>query len=240
MKRESAWRAMLSVLFPPLCVACGTHLAREGDTLCAACLAHIPRLGWRCCPHCGARTVSEVPACHPKTPYTLIAATSYASPHAQALVKALKYGGITGAASALALITAAAACGTLEYELFRRNDWLMVPIPLHPKRERERGFNQSALFAEALRHYEPLRHIALADTLRRIRNTGTQTERPDYKARRTNVAGCFAVAEQEAIRDKNVLLIDDVTTSGATLEEAARVLKRAGARRVTALVFAKA
>ena len=220
-----AWAKFFAFLFPLRCVACNAHLP-EGGTLCVDCLARIPLHG---------RSVQM-----PHASYTLIAATSYASPEAQMLVKALKYEGVADAASMLALVTAAAARNTLEQELLTREKWVMAPIPLHPKRERERGFNQGMRFAKALRYHEPLLHIPLVRVLSRIRYTDTQTEKPDYKARKANVAGCFEVAEPAEVRGKNVLLIDDVTTSGATLEEAARVLKRAGAHRITALVFAKA
>ncbi|MDP2598502.1 MAG: phosphoribosyltransferase family protein [Candidatus Liptonbacteria bacterium] len=230
---HSWWHVALEALFPTLCVACGVVLDVGDETLCALCISQIPRLGLRL--H------------NPKLPYTLIATTSYGTPKVQALIKALKYDGVKKAASTLALITTAAARDTLEHEFLtpaspagRHTDWLMVPIPLHPKRERERGFNQSTLFAEALQHHEPFRYIPLVHALSRTRYTATQTEKPDYKARKVNVAGCFEVMRPEEVRGKNVLLIEDVTTSGATLEEAARVLKHAGARRITALVFAKA
>ncbi|MBI2278646.1 MAG: ComF family protein [Candidatus Brennerbacteria bacterium] len=240
-------RALLDILFPPLCVACGTHLADERETVCANCLARIPRFGWRLCPVCDARipdgqmeTVGETPACHPDARYTLIAVTSYATPETQALVKALKYEGMRRVALTLALLTVVATRDTLGRAPIAGAPWRIVPVPLHAKRERERGFNQSALFAEALQHHEPFRNATVIHALRRTRHTETQTEKPDYHARRANVAGCFEIADTGAIRGSNILLIDDVTTSGATLEEAARVLKSAGAKNIIALVFARA
>lgn len=201
-------------------------MKNDGDALCAECLRHIPLHG-RAIPF-------------PRADYTLIAATSYVSSEAQALVKALKYDSVRDAASTMALITAAAARDTLERELLTREEWVMAPIPLYPSRERKRGWNQSALFAEALRHHEFLRRVPIVHALFRTRHTDTQTEKLDHKARRANVENCFVVAAPDAVRGKNILLIDDVTTSGATLEEAAHALKRAGAHCITALVFAKA
>lgn len=241
------WRVIWEALFPPLCAACGMFLDKNEGAVCTSCLSRIPCLGWVSCPHCGARIAPGAPRCHPEALYALIAATSYSSPEAQRMVKALKYDGMEHLASTLALFIAATAASSLEHELLtpaspagRRDDWVMVPIPLHPKRERERGFNQSALLAEALSHHRPFIAFPVTGALLRIRNTGTQTERPDYRARRTNVSGCFAVSDDAAIYGKNVLLIDDVSTSGATLEEAAHVLKRAGAGCIVGLVFAKA
>ncbi|MDP3975140.1 MAG: hypothetical protein Q8P88_02560, partial [Candidatus Jorgensenbacteria bacterium] len=108
----------------------------------------------------------------------------------QSLIKWINYDGVRKVADTLALFTAATARDVLEEELLTREPWIMVPIPLHPRRERERGFNQSALFAEALAHHEPLRGTVLVHALRRTRHTNTQTEKPDYQARRINVADC--------------------------------------------------
>lgn len=233
-------RIALNALFPPLCVACGQHLAHAHDIMCAACLARVPRYEALLCSECGARTLSTIPPCHPEVPYTLVAVTSYASPEARALVKALKYEGIRGAADTLALITAAATHDIFAQECSVKNGWCVVPIPLHAKRERERGFNQSMLFAESLSHHRPFAGLPIVNALRRVRHTDTQTEKPDYKARAMNVSGCFEATHHAIVRGKNVLLMDDVTTSGATLNEAARTLKHAGAKRIIALVFAKA
>ncbi len=220
-------RFVQSILFPPRCLSCAFLIPPEPNAaICAKCLSHIPIHGIR------------VAAPHAK--YTLIAATSYASKEAQTLVKALKYEGISAAASAMALVIMAAARETLEQELLTRNGWVMVPIPLHKKREWKRGFNQSMLIAEALSHHDPLRPIPIVSALTRARHTDTQTEKPDYKTRRANVENCFEAASLNAISGKKILLIDDVATSGATLEEAARALKCAGAHHITALVFAKA
>jgi len=237
---EKLWNMLRAVLAPDRCVSCGERDGGERAVLCAACLARVPLFGWISCPQCGARAVSLEPACHPDASYALIAATSYAAPEAQTLVKELKYGGVHRAADMMALIAAAAARPALEHALGAGPDWIMTAIPLHPRRERERGFNQSVRFAEALRRHEPLRRIPPIHALARTRNTDTQTGKPDRAARRANVAGCFVAAAPDAIRGKNVLLVDDVTTSGATLEEAARVLKHAGAKNIVGLVFAKA
>lgn len=140
----------------------------------------------------------------------------------------------------MALLAAAAVYNTFEEIFLTRKDWIMVPVPLHAKRERERGFNQSALFSAALARHTPFRDIPIAPALWRMRHTETQTERPDYAARRENVKNCFAVPDPATVRGKKILLIDDVATSGATFDEATRVFKAAGAAHIAALVFAKA
>jgi ComF family protein len=113
----------------------------------------------------------------------------------------------------------------------------ILPIPLHSRRERKRGFNQAELIAEEVAH---LAHIPLIpEVLVRIRSTKPQTDLPPEK-RRQNVAGAFALRFAEPILGKTLLLIDDVYTTGNTVNEASRVLKEGGASRVCVLTFARA
>lgn len=113
---------------------------------------------------------------------------------------------------------------------------LLVPVPLHRVRLRERGFNQSALLAEAVRPAFP--RAGLSADLKRIRPTRTQS-RLAGKERRDNVRGAFAV-QGDAMQGRAILLIDDVVTSGGTVEECGRALRRAGAVRVDVLAVALA
>ena len=113
-----------------------------------------------------------------------------------------------------------------------------VAVPLHARRQRERGFNQAAELAAQL-------GLPVVDALRRTRATAPQTELPAGQRRR-NVRGAFAPARRIGFRPEgadvggaSVLLVDDVTTTGATLEACARVLRRAGAREVRALTLAR-
>ena len=112
---------------------------------------------------------------------------------------------------------------------------VIVPVPLHPARERERGFNQSALLAELLSD-----RIALPSkpALERIRYTTTQTAF-DRAERMQNLHGAFRLRKKADVRDLRVLLIDDVLTTGSTLSECARVLRRAGASCVYAATAAR-
>jgi ComF family protein len=116
----------------------------------------------------------------------------------------------------------------------------MIPIPLHPKKERERGFNQSLLIAEALRDFLSGSPPLISQILVRVKNTKAQAEIKDSDKRKENVRSCFAVKNPSEIKGKNIILIDDVFTSGATANEAVRTLKTAGARRILVLVLAKA
>jgi len=121
---------------------------------------------------------------------------------------------------------------------------LLVPVPLHPLRERERGFNQAAaltlgLSLELARRAEAPPARVETRCLRRIRATVPQTGLSPA-ARQENVRGVFVVASLELVRGREVILVDDVMTTGATLSACAGALKRAGAQRVLAMTLARA
>jgi ComF family protein len=113
---------------------------------------------------------------------------------------------------------------------------LVMPVPLHPKRLRERGFNQSLLLAD--RVAETLDADLDFSSLKRIRYTKPQTGLGS-KERKRNVRKAFGVSSREAVKGREVLLVDDVATTGSTLNECARTLKRAGCRQVFCLVLAR-
>lgn len=120
---------------------------------------------------------------------------------------------------------------------FNFDDYLILPIPLHSKRQRERGFNQSELIASTLA--TQLHLPMLTDTLEKIKQTKPQAETKNIQERRANLAGCFRVTKPELVLRKNIILVDDVCTSGATLIEATNVLKQAGGRNIIGFVIAQ-
>lgn len=155
-----------------------------------------------------------------------MAAVAYRFP-ADALIQACKYGGDLIAARALGELLADAVGGEPAPDL-------IVPMPLHPNRLRERGFNQALEIARpvASRTGAPLS----ANACERVTDTPPQASLP-WKEREKNIRGAFACAAD--LSGKRIALVDDVMTTGHTLNEAARILRRAGAARVECWVVAR-
>lgn len=229
---EGAWQFALDLLFPKICVSCKS----EGAFLCSPCKTQI-RVRTPSCLQCHARSTSgkTCTACRNKTGITrFFAPFSYRDAIPRELVHRYKYGRIKELAEALAEPLIA----MLHASNFRpRGDMIIVPIPLHSRRKRERGFNQSELLA---RHLGDTFELPVATTcLNRVKNTMPQISLENDKERGENISGAFSVADPASIGKKTVLLVDDVVTSGATLKEAAFVLRKAGARSVWGLAIAR-
>jgi len=158
---------------------------------------------------------------------TVCAVGIHAGPLREA-VHALKYNGRHGIAATLARMLAPRVA-----PLLHESD-LLVPVPLHPARERERGYNQAAILASELAYLMPLQLVPAA--LRRTKATRTQTElSPDERA--ANVRGAFT-ARTDLVAGQRVWVLDDVYTTGATLRACARELRAQGAREVRGAVVA--
>jgi ComF family protein len=162
------------------------------------------------------------------------AATSYENPAIQSLVQALKFRRVKRAAHPLAgiLIEYIASLGIIF------DNSLVIPVPLSKPRLKGRGFNQAELIACPIAQAYGL--TLNTGELIRARHAKPQSEMRNVAERRENIRGAFAVTPSTVIRGKKIVLIDDVTTSGATFLEAARALKAAGAGRIIALAVAKA
>ncbi len=222
-------RAALDLLFPRWCLGCG----KEGDFICGDCRRGLPEIALPVCPRCG-RPLVENDACHdwPDTPDGI---DGIRSPFVfggviRRAVHELKYRNLRALAPFLA---------GLLYEYLVANPVpadILVPVPLHTKRLRERGYNQSALLAGELGRRCGL-PVAPNGLLRR-HYAGPQARSAGISERQKNVTGAF-ICPDGRFRGKQVLLIDDVSTSGATLNACAGALKDAGAAQVWGLTLAR-
>jgi len=219
----------LNLIFPQYCLGCG----KEGSFFCSSCLRSLPGIVPPICPRCGRPRSSGIlcPGCVSwaakidgiRSPFKFDGVMRQA-------IHQLKYRNLRALAAPLArllrdyLITNPVPAD------------ILVPVPLHPKRLRERGYNQSRLLAQELGKLINL--PVVADCLIRQRHAPPQARTSSVEERRQNIADAFACRDQ-ILKDRQVLLIDDVATSGATLDACAAALKASGATSVWGLVMAR-
>jgi ComF family protein len=233
--------ALTELLFPTLCLSCGEVLSeRREHPFCPECHAGIRFITAPLCPVCGIPyPVEEGPDhvcgdCLLKK--THIGSARSLGVHESVLLDAIhafKYGGNLTLGERLGRLMA-----QHDYPAFRIQDYsLIIPVPLHPRKLRQRGFNQSVVLAREISR----RHGVAMDfrALRRIVDTASQTGLKK-KERRSNIRKAFSITGPERIRGQNILLVDDVYTTGSTLGECARTLLKAGAEAVGALTLARA
>lgn len=220
------WQA-LDWIFPPSCAGCG----RMGVRWCEDCQAQITRLVEPVCPACGEPAQGLCLKCLANPPtYSALRSFGYFQGPLREAVHRLKYKSDIGLGEPLSnhLI-----------ELYNEFKWeidIIAPVPLSNRRQRERGYNQSGLLGRPLayainRSYQP-------GVLMRTRETRSQVGLSAAE-RRQNVGGAFT-ARANQVRGKSILLIDDVTTTGATMSACAQALCQAGASAVYGLTLARA
>ncbi|MDF1516061.1 MAG: ComF family protein, partial [Anaerolineae bacterium] len=224
------YRWLLDLCLPPCCVVCG----KVETWLCERCVSQIPFLGTHICPRCGrpwaAKGVCHICLAMPMTIAPIRSAHLYEGPIRDA-IHALKFRGATPLSTLLAQQMAQA------WRNYHLHSDVLIPVPLHPKREAQRGYNQSVLLAKVLG--QVLNVPVVQDELERKRDTASQTHL-NREERLKNVAGAFACKTKNRFTGMQITLIDDVTTTGATLQASARALMAYGADKVGALTLARA
>jgi len=213
----TAARDVAAFALPQRCPCCGGP-GEAATLLCAPCLAAVPPFGAPLCARCLARGAAG-DGCDAHPAFRVWAGRVYDEAMA-AVVHALKFEGRPRLATALAGVLASALPPAVRPDL-------VVAVPLDPARRRERGYNQAACLGRALA--ERLDTVYLDDALVRVRATRPQA-RLDPAARRHNVRGAFRACGAGRLRGREVVVVDDVITTGATLEACLAVLADAGAR----------
>ena len=219
----------LDFLFPPHCVGCG----KEGGFLCDSCKESLVYISAPLCSKCG-RPLSSGNYC-PSCVRWPIQIDGIRSPLqfdgvVREMVHDFKYRNLRVLALLLAQFLKAFLCvNELPAEV-------LIPVPLHPHRLRERGYNQSVLITRELGALVNL--PVLERSLVRLKDTPAQARTANVKVRRDNVAGAFTCLDRK-LKDKQVLLIDDVCTTGATLDSSANALRKVGVASIWGLTVAR-
>lgn len=228
------------IIFPPRCLGCADILhPHRGQLFCPACKEKVKFITGSLCPVCGT-TFSDSPAAshlcgncmENKTYFSCArAVVSYETIILDAIHQ-FKYGNNISVGARLASFMADFSFPDVDFTGYS----LIIPVPLHIKRLRQRGFNQSLILARALaKKWQIPVNFSL---LKRHKFTETQTGL--HKAERNkNIKGAFEVGDKKIIAGKNVILVDDVYTTGATINECARILTKAGAKKVAVLTLAR-
>lgn len=213
----STFRHFIDIVFPEECAGCGEH----GDILCENCISYIPK--------------AEQPV------HSFITAIfNYRNPTIRKVIWKLKYKNARVVAKYFGEKLYEEILGEIGDNLYilKNEVFLLVPIPLHKKRFRERGYNQSELLAREIIKYDAGKIFQLAPkALLRTRATNAQAKSQKRAARFENLRGAFST-DTATVCGKNIIIIDDVTTTGATFLEARKTLLHAGASTVRAYAVA--
>jgi len=220
----------LNLFFPATCVACGNDLYRNEETLCTRCLSDLPFTGFQ---HERNNQVEKL--FWGRVEVENAAAMFYfrKGNRSQKLLHQLKYKSNKELGQMLGRMWG----HRLNESVFNRVD-VIIPIPLHWKRERKRGYNQSAMIARGM-SLAMQRPVAL-HAAKRVVETSTQTRKSRYE-RWNNVRNIFQIDNPESLQGKHVLLVDDVITTGATLEAlACEVLEKCPGAKISVAALAYA
>jgi len=225
-------KIILDGLFPIRCLGCG----KFDEWICTDCHSTLPILTQQHCPICKKHvTINGIvcPKCHETTKDSFDGVFVASYYHDKLLKKSIhyyKYRFVRNLSEPLSLLLAQA----LQNSTLSAPD-IIIPVPLHKRRHRWRGFNQANDLALALN----LQISVITDILVRVRYTVPQVRMKNKNKRQENLNNAFALKDSSQIIGKDILLIDDVMTTGVTLTECARVLKSAGAKTVFCLVLAR-
>ncbi|HYL13995.1 MAG TPA: ComF family protein [Terriglobales bacterium] len=243
--------SLFATLFPSDCRLCGSPLTKISRLpVCEDCLSELRPLEGSICAICGERLAGPFRVVDPQNEPRCALCRQMEPAFAKAAAYGSYEGGLRDPIHLLKyerVRPAANVLGRMLAEVieklapgFDKKDLVLVPIPLHSSKLRQRGFNQSELIARAALKLKPAGRewVLRPEILERCRSTASQTGLTHHQ-RRENVRGAFVVRHPEEVASREVLLIDDVLTTGTTASECARVLRRAGATRVWVATVAR-
>ena len=229
--------AIHDLLFPPLCVACSRRLDHSRPPLlCNDCQKILHFIASPICPCCGIPYTTGADhlcsACLRNTfDFDLARALLLYQPPIDAIILGLKFGGELSGLRTLGTLLAQSGC----LRAFSPPDYI-IPVPLHAARIRERGFNQATLIARSC--FPQWQDKLRLDLLIRKRQTTPQTQLSGQE-RRNNLNQAFSLNPHGQISGKTLLVVDDVLTTGSTVNTCARLLRRAGAKRIEVFTLAR-
>ncbi len=233
-KLSKIFNIILDILFPRFCLSC----RKEGDWICSNCLSTIDILEYEYCPFCMQR-VSEQDICikhQNKNLDKLFFAVSYKNFLIKKAIKKFKYPPFLRELTPYFCYLIISHFLLIKNKTILENNVLLIPVPISSFKKRWRGYNQSEEIAKQLS--TSLKVPILINNLIKIKKTRPQSNLSRIE-RMENIKNVFKVKNALEIQDKRIFLVDDVFTTGATMEECARVLKNAGAKNVFGVVIAR-
>jgi len=237
-------KIIIDTIFPIKCISCNT----EGFWICSRCQLKIATRDEHVCGICEKTITPDGRTCQACKKHTgfsknriaildgFIDACEYSNPTVSKAVHLFKYRFIPDLHIPL---------GDLLIKAFQKTNLplpdIIVPVPLHQKRLRWRGFNQSELLANHIsKNLLPNSEIEICpNLLSRIKNTSPQMKVKDYQSRQQNIANAFCLSPNIEIKNKTILLVDDIATTGSTINECVKILKKSGGGDVFAIVIAR-
>lgn len=227
---------LLDLLFPKFCLNCG----KEGSYLCQDCFSLIDTFKRQYCPFCSEpKIVLDGKTCNscrkPKKLAGLYCAVSYDNFIVKKLINQFKYEPyIKELSKPLTLLIVTHFINLNNLPNFK--EFILIPVPLHKKKLKQRGFNQASEIGKELS--KNLKVPLFDNVLIKIKQTLAQVELKKEQ-REKNIKGVFACQKPELVKNRKILLIDDIFTTGSTVEECARVLKTAGAKEIWGIAVAR-
>ncbi|MCS6789130.1 MAG: double zinc ribbon domain-containing protein [Patescibacteria group bacterium] len=225
-----------NIIFPHRCPGCLKIIKNKTD-FCKNCINQIKIYNNLFCPRCKNRILNINKICHPKEKFILGTATDYNKITEQA-IHFLKFQFVTSVANSLSNILVNYFEQILKYYQINIKNFIVIPIPISKKRFNLRGFNQSELIAKNFCDHFNLK--LYNKNLIKIKNNKPQSELKDINQRQINVLNCFQIQNPKEIINKNIILIDDIITTGSTIKEAVKILKLNKVKKIIALAVCKA